>query len=89
MMRSDPADGDVSEAGQGRSRGLELVQEPGNCFSITLGIDQDTMLPVAHRTAEPMGYGQPVNKWAKAYPLDNPFDHDAATGLVSRLGDCE
>jgi len=66
---------------------LELLQEAGNRFSITLGIDQDTMLPVAHRTAEPMGYGKSVDKWAKAYPLNNPFDHDAATGSVSRLRD--
>jgi hypothetical protein len=68
---------------------LELVQEPGDCFSITLGIDQDTMLPVAHRTTKPMGSGESVDKWAKADPLDHPFDHDAATGSVSRLRECD
>jgi hypothetical protein len=68
---------------------LQLIQEPRDRFSITLGIDQDTMLPIAHRTAEPMGYGKSVDKWAKAYPLDNPVDHDAATGSVSRLRECD
>jgi len=67
---------------------LELVQELGDRSSITLGIDQDTILPVAYRTAKPMGYGESVDKWAKADPLDNPFDQDAATGAVSRLREC-
>jgi hypothetical protein len=68
---------------------LEIVQEPRDCFSITLGIDQDTLLPIAHRTAEPMGCGESVDKRPKADPLDNPFDHDAATGSVSRLRECD
>ena len=68
---------------------MELVQEPGDSFSITLGIDQDTMLPVPYRTAEPMGYGESVDKRAKADPLDDPFDNDAATGSVSRLRQCD
>ena len=66
---------------------MELVQEPGDRFSITLGIDQDTMLPVTHGAAEPMGSGKSIDEWTKADPLDNPFDHDAATGSVSRLRD--
>ena len=67
---------------------MELVQESGDRVSITLGIDQNTMLPVAHRTAEPMGSGKSINEWTKADPLDNPFDHDAATGSVSRPRQC-
>jgi hypothetical protein len=88
MVRRGPGDGYVPKTGQGRSRGLELVQELGDRFSITLGIDQDAMLPVPHRTAEPMGLGESVDKWAKADPLDDPFDHDAAAGSVSRLREC-
>ena len=66
---------------------MELVQEPGDRVSITLGIDQDTMLPVAHGAAEAMGSGKSIDEWTKADPLDNSFDHDAATGSVSRLRD--
>ena len=68
---------------------MKVVQKPGDRFPITLRIDQDTMLPVAHRTTKPMGSGESVDKWAKTDPLDHPFDHDAATGSVSRLRECD
>ena len=89
MVRHGPGNGDVPKTGQGRSRGLELIQEPGDRISITFGFDQDSMLPIAHRPAEPMGYGESVDEWAEPDSLDNPFDHDAATGSVSRLRECD
>jgi hypothetical protein len=84
-IRRGPGNADAPKIGQGRSRRLEVTQEPGNRIPIALGIDQDTVLPVPYRPAEPMSRGESVDEWPKADPLDDSFDHDATAGAVCRF----
>jgi hypothetical protein len=85
MMRRAPGDGDAPKTGGGRRRGLQLVQESIDGISIALGVDQDAVLPVPHRAAEPVGFSEPIDEWTEADSLNDPFDQDAAARSISRL----
>jgi len=62
-----------------------LAEEPIDGISIALGVDQDAVLPVPHRAAEPMGFSEPIDERTEADSLNNPFDQDATARSTSCL----